>query len=64
MPSGVPDPLALFAACQNGYVDAMRQLLDEGAEVDRAAEDGRTPLFVAKSKGHSSIVAFLGEHQK
>ena len=54
----------LYDACEHGQVDAARLLLDNGAEVDRAAEDGRTPLFVAKSKGHSSIVAFLGEHQK
>ena len=54
----------LMVVCQTGQVEAVRLLLENGAEVDRAAEDGRTPLFVAKSKGHSSIVAFLEEHQK
>ena len=44
-----------------GHVDAARLLLDNGAEVDRATEDGTTPLFIAKSKGHSAVVALLDE---
>ena len=30
----------LYVACENGHVDAARLLLDKGAEVDRATEDG------------------------
>ena len=34
-------------------------LLAKGAEVDRAGNDGRTALLLAKNKGHASIVAML-----
>ena len=54
----------LLELCENGDVDAARLLLDNGAEVDRANENGTTPLSIAKSQGHSSIVALLEEHQK
>ena len=54
----------LYITCQQGHVDAARLSLDKGAEVDRAMENGWTPLFVAKEMRHSSIVALLEEHQK
>ena len=38
-------------------------LLDNGAEVDRAQEDGETPLEVAQRKGHAAVVALLEEHR-
>ena len=62
--------------CIRDSVDAARLLLDKGAAVDRARDngctplyaacfngqvDGRTPLDIAKSQGHSSIVALLEE---
>ena len=34
----------LFIACQNGHVDAARLLLDNGADVNRAKNYGRTLL--------------------
>ena len=49
-----------IAAKRRGHVDAARLLLDKGAAVDRAAEDG----IIAKSKGHSSIVALLSPLQR
>ena len=55
-------PTPLFLACQKGDVNAARLLLEKGAEVDRATKKGSTPLGIAKSRGHSSIVTLLEEH--
>ena len=51
-------------ACQQGSVDAARLLLVKGADVSRAQNQGTTPLAIAKSKGHSAVVALLEEHRK
>ena len=51
-------------ACYMGHVDTARLLLDKGAKVDRAKEDGETPLDIAKENGHTAVVALLEEHQK
>ena len=42
----------MHASCLNGHVDAARLLLDKGAEVNKAEEDGWTPLLIACYKGH------------
>ena len=52
----------LYVACENESVDAARLLLDNGAAVDRSDKEGRTPLDVAKRKGHDALVALLEEH--
>ena len=64
MGCGVSREGKLFIACQEGQVDAARLLLDNGAEVDRATKNGNTPLSIAKSKGHSAVVALLEAHRK
>ena len=51
----------LFIACWEGHVDAVRLFLNEGAEVDRASKDGRTPLYVACWKGHVDLAQLLLE---
>ena len=42
----------LYVSCKNGHVDAVRLLLDRGADVDRAHQDGSTPTFIACGNGH------------
>ena len=59
MGCGVSREGKLFFACQEGQVDAARLLLDNGAAVDRATEDGRTPLYVACENGHVDAVRLL-----
>ena len=54
--------MRFLADDDNGHVDAARLLLEKGAEVNRAAKDGSMPLSIAKSQGHSPIVALLKEH--
>ena len=55
-------PLAI--ACQEGRVAAARLLLDKGADVDRADQNGETSLSIAEEMGHSAVVALLEEHRK
>ena len=54
----------MMARCEDSHIEAVRLLLANGAVVDQATKDGHTPLDIAKSKKHSSIVALLEEHQK
>ena len=49
----------LYDACEKGKVDVARLLLDKGAEVDRACEDGRTPLYIACQNGHVDAARLL-----
>ena len=59
-----PVDLRAFVQQQQRHVDAARLLLEKGAEVDQAMNDGWTPLRIAKFQGHSAVVALLGEHRK
>ena len=52
----------LYDACEKGKVALARVLLDNGAEVDRACEDGRTPLYIACQEGHVDVARLLLEH--
>ena len=38
---------ALCAACENAHIEVVTVLIDAGAKVNQAANDGRTPLFAA-----------------
>ena len=51
----------LYDACEKGKVALARVLLDNGAEVDRACEDGRTPLYIACQEGHVDVARLLLE---
>ena len=52
----------LFLAAQSGDLEAVvAALVYTGLDVDVARNDGRTPLFIAALKGHSSVVAALIE---
>ena len=54
----------LYAACQNGHVDAARLLLARGADIEAKTAWNDTPLDIAKREGHKAVVALLEEHQK
>jgi ankyrin repeat protein len=49
----------LLVAALTGHQEIVKILLDNGAEVDSRAEDGRTPLMLAAGKGDNDLVAFL-----
>jgi uncharacterized protein len=50
---------ALLVATLMERKDAVKILLDSGAEVDFRASDGRTPLILAAGKGNKDIVQLL-----
>jgi ankyrin repeat protein len=50
---------ALLVAALTGHKDIVKILLDNGAEVDTRADDGRTPLMLAAAKGDADLVAAL-----
>ena len=50
---------ATDGACYKGDIDAIRDLLQQGAGVDEQDDDGYTPLFVASLKGHVDAARLL-----
>ena len=55
------DKVALFVTCEHGHVDAVRLLLERGAEVGRGKENGRTPLYIACEHGRVNVARLLLE---
>jgi ankyrin repeat protein len=51
----------LFIACQEGHLDVVRLLVENGADVNlrRANQGGRIALGKAARQGHADIVRFL-----
>ena len=53
------DGKELFFAAQNGHEAMVRALIELGADVNKAADNGWTPLAIAAQEGHTAIVQFL-----
>ena len=51
----------LWLAAERGYVPVVLSLLSRGADIDKACDDGCTPLFAASEKGHVDVVRVLVE---
>ena len=51
----------VFVACQNGYLDVVRFLIDKGAGKDTATCIGATPFNVASQNGHLDLARLLIE---
>ncbi|MCJ1465053.1 hypothetical protein MMC07_003669 [Pseudocyphellaria aurata] len=49
----------LFYACKRGHVEAARQLLELGADVNAVSEKGKTPLFEAIEANQREMVDLL-----
>jgi hypothetical protein len=49
----------LLAASQQGHVPVVQSLLEAGADVDKARDDGWTALIIASKKGHVPVVQAL-----
>ena len=46
-------------ACQEGHVEVVHALIQAGAALDQAMNDGTTPLFIASGQGHLEVVRVL-----
>ena len=46
-------------ASGNGYESVVRLLLDKGAKVESADQDGQTPFHLASGLGHKSVFQLL-----
>ena len=51
-------------ACAYGHIEIVQLLLDSGAvsDLDRADNDGDTPMIAATGMGHTAIVGLLGKY--
>jgi len=49
----------LMAAARGGSLDIVKALLANGADVNKAANDGVTALYIAAENGHSDVVRAL-----
>lgn len=55
--------IPLFIAAQNGFGDAVEELITAKAGVNKAAPtNGATPLFIAAQDGHLDIVCQNRHH--
>jgi ankyrin repeat protein len=52
----------LFIAAQQGHLEAVRLLLEAGANPSLVRVDGKPPLSAARSHGHADTVALLLLH--
>ena len=50
---------ALFSAAAKGNMDLVRELFQDGANINVVSPNGFTPLHRAAQNGHQDIVAFL-----
>lgn len=50
---------ALFQASANGNLELLKELLDEGANINIISQNGYTPLHRASQNGHTAVVEFL-----
>ena len=49
----------LYIAAMGGYVAVVQCLVEQGADIDKADEDGTTPLMAALEEGHEEVAAYL-----
>ena len=52
----------LCATAAKGDIEFLKLLIEHGADVNKADDNGKTPLRIAIEKGHVEIAALLVEH--
>ena len=53
-------PLSL--ACENGFLDVAKELINWGADIHEWDSENPTPLILAAQNGHSHVISWLVEH--
>jgi len=51
--------LDLHTAARNGYIDIVKMLIENGADVNSRDDFDETALMIAVKKGHSFIITLL-----
>ncbi len=49
----------LFVAAQRGHAEVASLLLEKGADVNQAMNDGASPLCIAVEKNHAEVTSLL-----
>jgi cytochrome c len=60
--SGRGGELALHVAVTLGCLDCVKALVEAGADVNAKADDGKTPLHLAKRNGQREVADYLMSH--
>ena len=56
------DNIPLHVACELGFLDTVKILLELGSDIDNKNEDEQTPFHLAAAQGHKEVVqCLLGE---
>ena len=50
------DKTPIMLACEKGYIDLAKLLIDRGARIKTPGPEGRTALHMAAGNGHESMV--------
>lgn len=58
---GAEESSPLFIAAQQGYLEIVKLLVANGADIEYSFKGGFTPLYVAAQKGHIDVVQCLHE---
>jgi len=53
---------SLFIACENEYLEIVKLLIENGADINKSDNYGQTPLFIACQNGYLEIVKLLIEN--
>lgn len=56
------DRTLLMIACNEGFFDIVKMLIERGADVNIILDSGTSALKIAKFKGHEQIVNLLLEN--
>ena len=49
----------MYIASEKGHADVVRLLIEAGAAVDKAADNGDTPMIIASVMGHVEVTRLL-----
>ena len=58
-PTAKPPDISIREAVKIGNIEAVKQHLDAGADVNAKGKYGRTPLHYAATRGHKKIIELL-----
>jgi len=53
---------SIFNACQEGNINEVKRLVEQGTNINKQNDNGVTPLLIACQNGHETIAKYLVEH--